>query len=451
MKDQPEDKFEQRIRARLQSLESDPPAGAWDRLAGDLPAASPVGYRRWAALLLLLAMMVGGAIWWTLTDEATVQKNAATNPAATDSRTNRPLASDAKLLPGSNKPPGLTQSTEAPDNRSSASPSELTKSGEQDNPNHDIAPPPRQNSAANPLEDADLRTESSSSPSSPATAPAHLSSGLATSASAINPEESAQQVAKKGDGRTPIFSVASNQLTMVTELPKMAVVFPSDNLISESLPSVQPTLTAGRWELWASANPMLLYQRVAPDGSDEIQVTSLNRATFSQDRLGMQVSAGGLYRLNPRLTLKFGVYYRYTRDQWTYDYHNNVTDSFDIVRIDENTVEATPVYEEQQGTISETSHRVGALAGVEYRLSNRWFSNVLGAELQAQSLAGEPDWYAHLSYVAARKLSDRWVVYGGPSFLWNFSGPGIRSDHFVLKPYGFGAQLGISYRLQLRR
>lgn len=450
MKDQPEDKFEQRIRERLQSLEANPPAEAWDRLTGDLPAASPVVSPRWFALLLLLAATVGGAIWWMRADESPVQQNVATNPAATDSRTNRPLASDAKLLSESAKSSGQTQSTEAPDHRS-ASPSELTKRAERNNLNHDIAPPLRQNSAANTLGNPYPRTESNSSLSSPTIVPARLSLGLATSAPATNPKENTQQVAKKGDGKTSISSVASNRLTVVTELPKMAIIFPSDNLVSKSLPSPESIPTPSRWELWVTANPMLLYQRVAPDASDAVQVTSLNRATFSQDRLGLQASVGGLYRLNPRLALKLGAYYRYTRDQWTYSYHNNVTDSFGIVRIDENTVEAIPVYEEQRGTISETSHRVGALAGVEYQLRNRWFSNTLGAELQAQSLAKEPDWYAHISYVAERKLSDRWVVYGGPSFLWNFSGPGIRSDHFVLKPYGFGAQLGISYRLRFRR
>ena len=207
---------------------------------------------------------------------------------------------------------------------------------------------------------------------------------------------------------------------------------------------------ANRWELWVNANPLLLYQRVAPDPSDEIQVTSLNRTTFSQDRLGLQASGGGLYRLTPRLALKFGVYYRYTQDEWTYNYHENVTDTFRVVRVDANTVEATPVYEEQLGTVREVRHDVGALAGVQYRLSSRWLGNILAAELQAQSLADNPAWYAHVSYVAERKLNDRWSVYGGPSFLWNLSGSRIQSDHLTLKPYGFGAQLSINYQLQFR-
>ncbi|MGB3779352.1 MAG: hypothetical protein WA960_13415 [Tunicatimonas sp.] len=440
MKDQPEDKFEQRIRARLQSLESDPPAGAWDRLAGDLPAASPVGYRRWAALLLLLAMMVGGAIWWLLADRPGGQEQVALNPIVDNSRADLPAASDARPSAESGRPYGQTKPSES-ENRSATPPKrEASVSLDQNS-----AQSPK--FTAGPSGNAVLQPELNPSQNRQEATPPPLSSGLATSALAARSQNSRREDSNE---RTSVPRLAPNQPLVVAHLPKVSSVRPSD-FASQPLPSGQPTLTASRWELWASANPMLLYQRVAPDVSDEIQVTSLNRATFSQDRLGMQASAGGLYRLNPRLALKFGVYYRYTRDQWTYDYHSNVTDSFDIVRIDENTVEATPVYEEQQGTISETSHRVGALAGVEYRLSNRWFSNVLGAELQAQSLAGEPDWYAHLSYVAARKLSDRWVVYGGPSFLWNFSGPGIRSDHFVLKPYGFGAQLGISYRLQLRR
>lgn len=446
MKDQPEDKFEQRLRERLQSLESDPPTGAWDRLTGDLPAASPVGTRRWAALLVLLGAMISGALWWTLTNQPAAQEEVASNPTVNNPRTDLPTASDVKPSTKSAQPYDLTKPSES-ENRSARQPKREGVADFKQNINQ----PQRPTSRARISEDAGLQTEPNYPRSSEKTTSYRSASDSIGPVPASYPKETTRQNANSTDRRTSTPLITSNRPMITAELPEVAVVFPLSHLILESSALPESEFTASQWELWAAANPMLLYQRVAPDVSDEIQVTSLNRATFSQDRLGLQVSAGGLYRFNPRLALKFGIYYRYTRDQWTYNYHNNVTDSFDIVRIDENAVEAMPVYEEQRGTVSQTDHQVGALVGVQYRLSSRWFGNVLGAELQAQSLAENRTWYAHVSYVAERKLSDRWLVYGGPSFLWNFSGPGTRGDHFVLKPYGFGAQLGVSYQLQFRR
>ncbi len=442
MKDQPEDKFEQRIRERLQSLESDPPTEAWDRLAGDLPTASPLGYRRWVALVVLLGMMIGGAAWWTLVDQSTTQKKAALKSITGQLPTDGPLTSEAKPSVEVVEPNDLKRPAEAPAKQSAAQ-SRRSKQEELTNRN--------QNTTIRIFSNPKLQTQSSFSQNRQASAASRSSSGLITPELATDPKEVTQRTAKNADGQTPVPLVAPSQPVIEAGLPKVAIVFPSSNLVSEPSPPSELGPIPSRWELWVTANPMLLYQRVAPDASDAVQVTSLNRTTFSRDRLGFQASAGGLYQLTPRLALKFGVYYRYTRDQWTYDYHNNVTDSFDIVRIDENTVEATPVYEEQRGTISETSHRVGALAGVLYRLSGQRFGNILSAELQAQSLTEQPAWYAHVSYVAERKLGRRWSVHAGPSFLWNFSGPGSRSEHFVLKPYGFGVQAGVSYQLQLRR
>ena len=144
-------------------------------------------------------------------------------------------------------------------------------------------------------------------------------------------------------------------------------------------------------------------------------------------------------------------YYRYTRNHWTYNYHESLTDSFQIVRSDENTILAEPIFEEQVGTVSETHHHLGALLGGQYRLSHRWLSNTLGAELQAHYQQGNPSWYAYASYVAERRITEQWSVAGGMSFLWNFGGSGIKSNYMVLNPYGFGVQVGVNYRLRLPR
>ena len=446
MKDQPEDKFEQRIRERLQSLESDPPAGAWDRLAADLPPASPSGYRRWVALVVLLALTIGAALWWTLADQPVAQEKVARQPVIDKLPADEPLAADTEpSVESTARPYGLTKPTEASADESA----KQSAREEPDSSNPSTIRPRRPTATARVSGDTDLLVRPDASRTDQEAASTRSSLDLSTSAT--YPSKTARYNANPTGQRTVVRSVAPVQPAVVSELSEVKAVLTPVNPVLKPLPSPKSSRKLSRWELWATANPMLLYQRVAPDVSDAIQVTSLNRTTFSQDRLGLQASAGGLYQINARLALKVGIYYRYTRDQWTYNYHQNATDSFRVVRVDENTVEATPVHEEQRGMVKETNHRVGALAGVQYRLSGRRFGNVLSAELQAQSLAEKPAWYAHVSYVAERKLSKEWSVHAGPSFLWNFSGPGNRSEHFVLKPYGFGIQVGVSYRLPLRR
>ena len=444
MKNQPEDKFEQRIRERLQSLESDPPAGAWDRLAADLPVAASGGYRRWAALIVLLGVVIGGVIWWATTDSRSVSEEIDAKSASGDAQVSSPIASDTTLA-GSNKPYNPTNLPESATRSAISSQPAKHESAT----NHDQTTA-RSTSIARVSGDTSHRMERNPPRGGKELFPRSSSNQAMADLVAV-PKETTRRSDNNADGRALVPAIASSLPIIVAQLPEVALVFPPSRLVSEPSLSLEPVPVANRWELWVNANPLLLYQRVAPDPSDEIQVTSLNRTTFSQDRLGLQASGGGLYRLTPRLALKFGVYYRYTQDEWTYNYHKNVTDTFRVVRVDANTVEAAPVYEEQLGTVREVRHDIGALAGVQYRLSSRWLGNILAAELQAQSLADNPAWYAHVSYVAERKLNDRWSVYGGPSFLWNFSGSRIQSDHLTLKPYGFGAQVGVGYRLQFRK
>lgn len=435
MKNQSEDKFEQRIRKRLQSVESSPPEGAWDRLVADLPTASSPRYRRWIAAVVLIGITVGGAVWWTQAHRPTAQKRIMSKSAFDGSRANPPRSSPATPPAESLNSYEPTKPSRESSNQSLPSSQQLGRDSARSNQTADGTDlwTKRRLSRNRPP----TRSRSSLDPATPAPVPAS--------------KETRHRFARVANERTTVPIIAPNRPSVVAGLPEVALAFPPSRFGSGPSSSPEVVPTPRRWELWVTANPILLYQRVSPNASDAIQVTSLNRTTFSRDRLGLQASAGGLYQLNPRLALKLGVYYRYTRDQWTYSYHENATDTFRVVRVDENTVEATPVYEEQVGTVSETSHRIGALAGVQYRLSSRWFSNIIGAELQAQQHLGSLAWYAHVGYVAERKLSDRWSVYGGPSFLWNFSGPGTRRDHFVLKPYGFGAQVGVSYRLQFKQ
>ena len=398
MKNQPEDKFEQRIRERLQSLESDPPAGAWDRLAADLPVAASGGYRRWGALIVLLGVVTGGVVWWATTDSRSVSEKIDAKSASGNAQASSPIASDTTLA-GSTKPYNPTNLPESATRSAISSQPAKHESAT----NHDQTTA-RSASVARASGDTSHRMERNPPRGGKEFFP-RSSSNQATADLAAVSKETTRRSDNNADGRALVPTIASNSPIIVTELPEV-VAFPLSRLVSE--PSLsEPVPVANRWEGWANANPLLLYQRVAPDPSDEIQITSLNRTTFSQDRLGLQLSAGGLYRLNPRFALKFGVYYRYTRNQWTYNYHENVTDTFRVVRVDANTVEAAPVYEEQLGTVREVRHDVGALAGVQYRLSSRWLGNILAAELQAQSLADNPTWYAHVSYVAERKISDR--------------------------------------------
>ena len=455
MNSQPEDKFEQRIRERLQSWEATPAENAWSRIVSDLPTRLPIWHR--VIILGILISIVGGTIlvWkWTMLeklDEQIVQKEM-------------PLSSSKSNTRKSHSPPlaGLPFSkTLSPTSSSFKAFADTTKSStvsEEPSP----LQVPRHGRYAGQHRAHENNTQLSDS--------ASRAAGVQSTAYEyvrvpVDQKESDSQpfttiVADQRDINSGLDSTVIHSIPTVspinsypahinTQLSTIAIKVSSIDLPPQSRTLPESSSSESRWELWATTNPMLLYQRVTPDPSDAINVTSLNQSTFSKDRLGIQLSTGVRYRISPRIALALGAYYRHTRNRWTYNYQETLTDSFQVVAIDEKTIQARPLYQEQVGSVRQTNHYVGALVGVRYRLSSRWLSNTVGTELQVHYDHGQMVWFTQLSYLAEKTLSDHWSVFGGPTFLWNVSGNRQHYEYFTLKPYGFGAQLGINYRLSI--
>ena len=455
MNSQPEDKFEQRIRERLQSWEATPAENAWSRLVSDLPTRVAIWHRM--LILGVLISMIGGVMlvwkWTTLkeVDERTVQENTSPSPLKPDGRGSHPLPSATLPFPE-------VSASSATSSRAFAD-----TTGQKQAPLPDAGYGNYRGSQPRTHGNRIVRLDSSSR--------APVDDPLAESTQSTAYDRGRTPVDEKTHGSHPFASPVTDQRDtrsdlngpMTHSIPFVATISRNLVRIETRLPTIvakvssiklspQPqnlpnSASQSRWELWATTNPMLLYQRVTPNPSDAINVTSLNQRSFSKDRLGVQLSTGVRYRLSPRLALELGAYYRLTRNRWTYNYHETLTDRFQVVAIDEKTIQARPLYQEQVGSIRETNHHVGALVGVRYRLSSRWLSNTIGTELQAHYDHDQTAWFTQLSYLAEKTLSDHWSVSGGPTFLWNVSGNRQQYEYFTLKPYGFGAQLGINYRL----
>ena len=441
-----QDPFEKRIRERLQSLEAEPAGDAWDRIADDLTPAPSSGYRYGLALLILLLALVGGTVWWASIDPP---KNNAASSSKRDSSDAAMLSSRPSHL--SEHPPTSEEKTtisESPSSRTESPSSQAARQTWQESSDNDTIQTPSYQKKKMTLGKEKSKPSDQAPPVSEPTFQPEDSSPTDR-----HPRKSAKRPTKtNARSLMPVASVESNRPAITDSLPEIVLYPVPAALLLPSLPQPEAVVAeASRWEVWVTASPLLLYQRVVPNPSDTVYITSLDRSTFSKDRWGAQLRIGGRYALNERWAAKVGVYYRYTRDQWTYRYRENLTDTFEIVRTDDNTVEARPVYEEQTGTIRQTHHNLGGLVGVQYRLSNRWNSNLIGVELQAHPQQGQLAWYAHSSYVAEKALNDHWSVSGGLNFLWNLSSPETQSDYFQLKPYGFGAQVGVSYKLRLGR
>ena len=438
-----QDPFEKRIRERLQSLEAEPAGDAWDRIADDLPPAPSSGYRYGLALLILLLALVGGTVWWASIDPP---KNNAASSLERDFPDAATLSSRPPHL--SKHPPTSEELSESLSSRTESSSSQAARQTWQESIDNDTI-----HTSSYQKKKIALSNEKSkpSNQAPPVSEPTHQPEN--SSSTDRHPRKSAKRPTKTtARSLLPVASVENNRPAITNSLPEIVLYPVPATLLPPSLPQPEAVVAeASRWEAWVTASPLLLYQRVVPNPSDTVYITSLDRSTFSQDRWGAQLRIGGLYTLNERWAAKVGVYYRYTRDQWTYRYRENLTDTFEIIRTGDNVVEALPVYEEQIGTIRQTNHNLGGLVGVQYRLSNRWNSNIIGVELQAHPQRGQLAWYAHSSYVAEKALNDHWSVSGGLNFLWNLSSPETQSDYFQLKPYGFGAQVGMSYKLRLGR
>ena len=256
---------------------------------------------------------------------------------------------------------------------------------------------------------------------------------------------------EEGKARLSVDWAERRKLVAAQALPTITIRPASVRVPTPATTAPEDTPARDLWEAWFAVNPLLLYQQVTPDTSDIVNVTALNRTPFSRDRFGVQVSTGLRYALGPRWAMKLGGYYRYTRQQWTYDYYEGQVDTFRVVQLDPQAIRAEPVYQTQEGTIRETNHHIGGLIGIEYQLSHRWLRNTISTELQTHYHQDQVAWHLYTGYLAERPLNERWSLSGGLNFLWNFSGPGSQGEHFVLKPYGFGAQLGVNYRLGLKR
>ena len=446
MKNKQQDPFEKRIRERLQSVEAEPAGDAWDRIAGDLAPAPSSGYRyRPLALLMLLLALVGGAVWWATIDSppddslsSSSDRDSSAMSFSPDSNPTVPLSEPVLR----NKKKAL----------SSTSPAQVEQNSQPvDQAQQKLADPSRTTASSSYPEKSAASGDKKSNAAAqghPTSQPEDLPATL--SSSDRHSSETAQRSGKNTTRALLIASVESNRLTATHSLSEITLL--PTAVLPPSVPKPEAVVApASRWEAWVTVSPLLLYQRVVPNPSDTVYITSLDRSTFSQDRWGAQLRLGGRYTLNERWAARVGVYYRYTRDQWSYRYRKTLTDTFAVVRTDNNAVEARPIYKEQTGTIRQTYHNLGGLVGVQYRLSNRWNSNIIGVELQAHPQQGGLAWYAHSSYVAEKALSDHWSVSGGVNFLWNLSSPETQIDYFQLKPYGFGAQVGVSYKLRLGR
>ena len=404
MNSQPEDKFEQRIRERLQSWEATPSENAWHRIVSDLPIRSLL-WRRMVIVGMLISMIGGGLLVWkwaTLAevDERTVQENKPLPSSASDTLGMPHLPSSGlsfhKGLPKSDRVESFTDTSE-------------------------------RNAAAEK--------------------PAFSPNAIRGQYTANQPATGRLSNDKASQATLPVATIDRCPIRSQTLLPIVVTQVSSVELPSQPHAFPDASSLNSRWDLWFTANPMLLYQQVTPNPTDAITVTSLNQNSLSKDRLGGQVSTGVRYHLGSRLALELGGYYRYTRNRWTYNYHEALTDSFRVVLVDQTTLEAQPLYREQVGSVRETNHHLGALAGVRYRLSDRWLSNTVGAELQAHRDRNQTVWFAQISYLAEKTLNDHWSLAGGLTFLWNASDHHHQYEYFTLKPYGFGARVGIHYRV----
>ena len=455
MKNQPEDKFEQRIRERLQSWEAAPAENAWSRITSDLPVRS-FPWRR----IIVVGLCIGIIGGITLVEKLTTQ--TADERIAPEDTSWSSFKADTLA----DHPPSLTLPlTKGPSGSDSSEPSaDITEESR-------VRKPAFRHSkhGQHPVDQhrayADQVRPSGNLSRVPVNPPKNLrdvvydytrqpinkqrSEDPRFVSAATDQTDTDRRSRAQGSQVAPsVATIQAYALSTAIRLPVVVTDVSSVKLPSQPHHLPDASVPGGPWELWITANPMLLYQQVTPDTTDAINITSLNR-TSSKDRLGAQVSVGVRYPLSPRVAVELGAYYRYTRNHWTYNYHETLTDSFRTVVIDETTIQAQPIYEEQVESIRETNHALGALAGVRYRLSSRWLSNTVGGELQAHRDRGRTAWFTQVSYSAEKALNEHWSVFGGLTFLWNVSGDRQSYEYFALKPYGFGVRFGVNYQLPL--
>lgn len=246
------------------------------------------------------------------------------------------------------------------------------------------------------------------------------------------------------------------ELRELKKLPVMTAYVEEDQ--EEADESGQEKDPDSKWKAYLYGMPTFGYSRIEANRKDDLNVIAVEKiSAFSKDRLGVRLEAGITRKINDRFSLLAGLVY-FQRDQEITYTVATVKDVSGLI-VDENSAFLVPEYEEEERVYENNLRNAGLQVGVLYTVPSEKFVQTLGtgiefhkalnqnneafSELEQPSLYVFYNLFYRLEYPRQTKLKGLFQ----PTFNYSLDLNDELNTPFYVKPYGFGLNFGITYRL----
>jgi len=226
---------------------------------------------------------------------------------------------------------------------------------------------------------------------------------------------------------------------------------------------IQDVKPFSRWSLYFQAAPLVGYNRIATNKSDDIVVTDTDDEPFiSGERLGFRAELGAQYNLTNRLQLFSGLLIYQQKQSINYTSSSVGSFSFTTDNLGQELI-ITPQFDTLDNQYQYTVKNFGVQVGINYLLGIGKFQHHVGGGLAFHKpfdpndvpdvgvdFQEVPAFYTFLNmyYRAVYRLRERFSVYLQPSLNYSLYVSDVLNAPFYVQPYGFGLNFGVIYRFR---
>ncbi|MCZ6521903.1 MAG: hypothetical protein O6848_10455 [Bacteroidetes bacterium] len=226
---------------------------------------------------------------------------------------------------------------------------------------------------------------------------------------------------------------------------------------------IQDVKPFSRWSLYFQAAPLVGYNRIATNKSDDVVVTDTDDEPFiSGERLGFRAELGAQYNLTNRLQLFTGLLIYQQKQSINYTTSSVGSFSFTTANLGQELI-ITPQFDTLDNQYQYTVKNLGVQVGINYLLGIGKFQHHVGGGLAFHKPFNPDDvpdvgidfqeipaFYTFLNmyYRAIYPLKERFSVYLQPSLNYSLYVSDVLNAPFYVQPYGFGLNFGIIYRFR---
>ncbi len=230
--------------------------------------------------------------------------------------------------------------------------------------------------------------------------------------------------------------------SVTTSLPGVLAAAPAAS--QSSRPNNHPS-----WLV--SLTPLYNYQQIDPIHTDNELVSNIRGAqSLAADRIGGRLQLGLEWPLTRRLRLRTSLVYQQVRQVLHYAVRSVRPDSVQVVVVDNQSVQVTPVFTEHNYGETTVWHYAGLSTDAVWQLNRlgRW-QHYLTAGATVGRYVNRPgavSGFVQSSYGFERPLTASLRLRVEPSVQLGWQTLTDRSQRLQSRPYGYGVLLGLRFR-----